>query len=312
MKFKFTHVDLLLLMMVIFWGANITIIKIALKHFDPIAFNCLRFFIASLTMLFLYRDVLKDRLEKRELFSLLILGVLGNTIYQFLFINGVKYTFVSHTSILLGTTPIFTAAFTKFSGYEVVRKRIWFGIFLSFIGVLLIVFGRSDFLQNGLHANIGDLFIVLASFVWSIYTTYSKNLISEYSSRHYILYTVLFGTIFMIPFSISALRAQDWSAVTAADWGALVYSAMMALVFGYSAWYYGVQKIGSTRTSVYSNLTPVAGLCIGMIFLGDRLSALQWLGAAVIFIGLLLNRLQTRAVPAAAYPEEVFDVSVTK
>lgn len=312
MKFRFTAVDVLLLLMVIFWGANITIIKVALRHFDPIAFNCLRFSLAALTMLFLYRDVLKDRLEKRELLSLMILGILGNTIYQFLFINGVKYTYVSHTSILLGTTPIFTAAFSKFSGYETVRRRIWLGIILSFLGVVLIVFGRSDFKTGGLHANLGDLFIVLASFVWSIYTTYSKNLISEYSSRHYLLYTVLFGTLFMIPFSVPSLRSQDWSILTTADWIALVYSSMMALVFGYSAWYYGVQKLGSTRTSVYSNLTPVAGLCIAMLFLGDKLSALQWIGAVVIFGGLLLNRLQPKAAGAILQTEEVIDVSVTK
>lgn len=318
MKLKFTVIDVLLLFMVIFWGANISIIKVALRHFDPVAFNCLRFAIAGLTMLFLYRDVLKDRLEKKELFSLLILGILGNTIYQFLFIYGVKYTFVSHTSILLGTTPIFTAAVSNISGYENVRKKLWLGIALSFLGVVFIVFGKSNPFKEGLQMNYGDLFILLASFVWSIYTTFSKNLIKEYSSRHYLLYTVLFGSIFMIPLSIPALRSQDWNLPNAADWGALFYSALLALVFGYSAWYYGVQKLGSTRTSVYSNLTPVAGLCIGMIFLGERLSALQWIGAAIIFAGLLLNRLSapmpvsTTAATVSGYEEEVYDGSVTK
>ena len=287
---RFTRVDLVLLCMVLFWGANISIVKVALRHFDPVAFNGLRFSMASVTMMLLYRRVFRDKMEKKELLSMLLLGVLGNTIYQFLFIYGVNFTYVAHAAILLGTAPIFTASISSLFGLENVRKRLWLGILLSFAGVVLIVYGRKDFRGSFLSANIGDIFIVLASLVWSIYTTFSKKVITEYSPQHYIVYTVLFGTLFLVPISIPGLLRQDWRILNVLDWTALVYSAMLALVFGYSAWYYGVQKLGSTRTSVYSNLTPVAGLTIGMIFLGERLSLLQWLGAGIIFFGLILNR----------------------
>jgi drug/metabolite transporter (DMT)-like permease len=305
MKIKFTLVDLVLLCMVLFWGANITIIKVAMRHFDPLVFNCLRFSIASFTMLLLYRRAFRDRVQKKELWSLLLLGILGNTIYQFLFIVGVDNTYVSHTSILLGTTPIFTAAMSNWMGLENVRRILWIGIVLSFTGVLLIVFGGGEIQKGYFHTNLGDLLILLASFVWSIYTTFSKKFISQYSSQHYIVYTVLFGTFFLVPISLPALGRQRWEILTLYDWGALLYSALLALVFGYSAWYYGVQKLGSTRTSVYSNLTPVAGLAVGMVFLGERLSPLQWLGASVIFVGLMLNRF-------AHLPPVEPDLSLTK
>jgi drug/metabolite transporter (DMT)-like permease len=42
---------------------------------------------------------------------------------------------------------------------------------------------------------------------------------------------------------------------------------------------------------VYANLTPVAGLAVGMIFLGERLSLLQWIGAAIILTGMILIRM---------------------
>lgn len=291
MKIKFTKIDVLLLLMVIFWGANITVIKVAVRHFHPAVFNCLRFVTASLTMLVLYRKVFDDPVDKKELGWLLLLGVLGNTVYQFLFIGGVSYTHVSHASILLGTSPIFTAGLSSFLGHEKVGKKIWFGILLSFSGIILIVFGAGKFQAATLRTALGDLCIVLASLIWSIYTTFSKKIVNEYSSQHYILYTVLFGTIFLVPISIPSFFKQSWSILTIYDWGSVLYSSLLALVFGYSAWYYSVGKIGSTRTSVYGNLTPVAGLTIGMIFLGDRLSVFQWIGAAVILAGLLLIRL---------------------
>jgi drug/metabolite transporter (DMT)-like permease len=104
------------------------------------------------------------------------------------------------------------------------------------------------------------------------------------------LYTVLSGTALIIPLSIPSFQLQDWSGIGFWSWMAIFYSAFLALVYGYSAWYYGVQKIGGTRTSIFANLTPVAGLAIGMIFLGERLTLLQWLGALIIFTGLMLNR----------------------
>jgi drug/metabolite transporter (DMT)-like permease len=290
MKLRFSKVDLVLLCMVIFWGANISVIKLALTDFHPVVFNCLRFTLATLTMLFLYRDVLRVPPSGKALISLIILGILGNTCYQFLFIYGVKLSYVSNVSILLGTTPIFTTALASFLKIENVRSRLWIGILLSFCGIVFIELGSKDFHAGNFSTNIGDVFVIVASFAWSLYTAFSKKLVNAYSSRHYVLYTVLTGTLVMIPISLPYFRHQDWSHVRFYSWMAVFYSAMLALVFGYSAWYYGVQKIGSTRTSVYSNLTPVAGLLIGMIFLGERLTGLQWIGAIIIFTGLMLNR----------------------
>ena len=290
MKIRVSKVDVILFCMILFWGANISIIKVAFRTFHPVVFNCLRFIIASVTMLFLYRDVLKEPPDRKSLGKLLLLGVLGNTCYQFLCIYGVKLSYVANVSILLGTTPIFTAALSKWLKIEQVKGRLWLGIFLSFSGILCIVAGSRDFRLGNFSANFGDLLIVLASLTWSLYTAFSKKLVTAYSSRHYVLYTVLFGTLFIIPVSISSFQHQNWSAIGFWGWTALFYSALLALVYGYSAWYYGVQKIGGTRTSIFANLTPVAGVLIGMIFLGERLTLLQWIGAVIIFTGLMLNR----------------------
>lgn len=314
MSFKFTRVDLALLLMVLVWGGNITVIKAALNHFDPMVFNCLRFVIASVVMSFMYRDVFKDRLSKKDLLHLIVLGILGNTVYQFFFIHGVKYTHVTHASILLAVSPLFTAAISSQMGFERVGRQLWLGIGLSFSGIAFIVFGGKSLDVEALSTNLGDLFILLACLSWSIYTTFSKRIVSEYSHRHYLLYTVLFGTVFMIPVSLQAFWTQNWSGLQWLDFGALLYSALGALVFGYSAWYYGVGKIGSTRTSVYSNLTPVAGLVIGMIFLGERFSWQQWIGAVLIFAGLVINRLakhETIGAPEHHVVEES-EVGLTK
>ncbi len=290
---RITRVDVMLLLMVIFWGANITIIKVALKDFQPIAFNCLRFILASLTLGLLHRRIFADRISKNDWPLLILLGILGNTVYQFLFIYGVKFTHVSHVAILLATTPIFTAAMSDWFGFERVGKKLWLGILLSFAGVVLVVFG-AGFHLGSLTGLIGDALVLSASIVWSIYTVFSRRIVERYSAWHYIVYTIAIGTLFLIPISLPSVLKQDYSSLGVYEWLAMAYAGLFGLVFGYSAWYYGVEKIGSTRTSVYSNLTVVAGVSIGMIFLNERLAPLQWLGAAVIFAGLIINRFSKR------------------
>lgn len=290
-----TKIDLILILMVIFWGANITIIKVALKTFNPFAFNCCRFILATATLAFLHRQIFADRIEKKDWPLIILLGFLGNTVYQFCFIYGVKLTHVSHVSILLATTPIFTAAISNLIGFENVGKKLWFGILLSFTGVVLIVFGRG-FNIGSTAGLIGDILILFSSIVWSIYSIFSKKIIQKYSAWHYIFYTIAVGTLIMIPISIPSLLKQDFKALGIYEWLAMAYAGLLGLVFGYSAWYYGVDKIGSTRTSVYSNLTPVAGMSVGMIFLGERLALLQWVGTLVIFCGLLINRFAKKEI----------------
>src|SRR5262249_11434756 len=160
-------------------------------------------------------------------------------------IHGMAFSLVSHVAILLGVTPIFTAALSTFMGFEKVSKLLWFGIVLSFSGVLLIVFGGGQLQRGDLQTVLGDLFIFLGSVGWAVYSTFSQEIIRRYSSQHYILYTMLFGTIFLIPVSIPSLVHQNWTELGKYEWGALLYSALLSLVFGYSAWYYGVQRIGS-------------------------------------------------------------------
>jgi drug/metabolite transporter (DMT)-like permease len=137
---------------------------------------------------------------------------------------------------------------------------------LSFCGIILIVFGAGNFQSLSLRTVLGDLFVVLASLSWSIYTTFSRKIVNEYSWQHYIVYTLLFGTMFLVPFSLPYFFKQDWSVVEIYDWGAILYSALLALVFGYSVLLLAYAS-WHTRTAVYGNLTPVAGVSVGMIFL---------------------------------------------
>jgi drug/metabolite transporter (DMT)-like permease len=62
-------------------------------------------------------------------------------------------------------------------------------------------------------------------------------------------------------------------------------------VLAYVIWYTGVQKLGATRTSAYSNLTPIAAMLVAWLWLGETVTVPQMVGAVAIFGGVFLTRL---------------------
>jgi drug/metabolite transporter (DMT)-like permease len=73
-------------------------------------------------------------------------------------------------------------------------------------------------------------------------------------------------------------------------------SSLLALAFAYIVWYTAVQKIGSARTAVYSNLTPLVAMVVAAVWLGEHVTPAQLLGSALILSGVAVTRLQGQAV----------------
>ena len=87
----------------------------------------------------------------------------------------------------------------------------------------------------------------------------------------------------------------DWLAISPMTWLLTVTSGVLALSVSHIIWYTSVQKLGSARTSVYSNLVPVVAMAIAAIWIGEPLEPARLAGAAVVVSGLLLTRIDQKA-----------------
>jgi drug/metabolite transporter (DMT)-like permease len=80
----------------------------------------------------------------------------------------------------------------------------------------------------------------------------------------------------------------------------VAYAGLFALVIAYLLFYRGVQVLGATRTALYSNLQPVIALTVAWLLLGERPTAWQLVGTALVLAGLLLSRLAPMRPPRGA------------
>ncbi|MDD2283304.1 MAG: EamA family transporter [Eubacteriales bacterium] len=286
---RFSLADLLLIFVTIIWGFNVAVVKAALAEFNPLTFNSLRFGISALLSWGMLGLTGARLLPQREdLPRIAFLGLLGHTLYQVLFISGTNLTTAANTALLLATIPVWVAALGAITREEASGPLTWVGIGMSILGIALVT--ASGDLSLGGSTWLGDIMVVSGTFFYALYTLKSKNLLNKYSPLQFSTWTMTIGALAMILVSLGQIKVQDWSAVGVVGWGGLAFSAGLAITLGYYVWTNGIQKLGSARTAIYNNLTPVTAMIISSLFLKEEIGVLQLAGAALIITGLYITR----------------------
>jgi drug/metabolite transporter (DMT)-like permease len=283
-------IDLLMISVTVIWGLNFSVMKGLYRHFDPLAFTALRFIVAIATLLLVMRlrgQPLRMSLE--DMPGIAALGLLSQTVYQLLFVNGLARTRAGNAGLLMSSTPIFAYFCGVMLKREVFSRTVLAGTLLSMSGVIaIVVFGPAD-IHIGENWK-GDAMILTSAVCWGWYTGSAGRLILKYGAIRLTTWVMLIGTLFLLPVLWPSVARQDWTAIPVQGWAAFCYSAFLSIVYCYSAWSFAIEHSGVSRTAVYSNVTPVIALIGGWFLLGEQPAIAQIAGIALILAGVFIVR----------------------
>lgn len=287
---SFGATDIGLLVMAVIWGVNYSVVKAGLSAMEPFAFNGVRVLLAALVLAALSFVMRADRWPSaRDAWHLGWLGVLGNGLYQLLFILGLSRTRAGVAALIVAAGPAYIAMISRMLGREQLPARGWAGIAMQLAGVACVV-GSTHGQDANPSAMTGAAFIAAASLTWAMYSV----LLQPYTARshpiHLAAITLATGAAFLVIVALPALGRLDVQAVPLKAWGAVVYAGVGALVIAYLLFYRGIRVLGPTRTAMYGNLQPLIALAVAWLVLNERPTGWQLLGALFIMGGLLLSR----------------------
>ena len=300
MRLRFTRIDGLLLLMTVIWGGNFAVVKVAMREIPEYGFGALRLLLAATLFLIVIArraglSASVRRVSADDWRRIVVLAIVGHTIYQALFLGGVSRTSVANSSLIFGCTPIVVSLISAYVGHERISPLRWAGVLLSFGGIYLVV---SQ--QPGAGATrAGDLMIAGALLMWTAFTIGSRPLLSRHSPLVLTGFTMIVGAAGYIPLGVPSLLRLDWAAVSGLAWAGLIYSSVFALVIAYLIWYTGVHHLGNSHTSLYSNVVPIIAMGIAAVVLGEPLTMRKFAGAAAVLAGLALTRIESGSAPAA-------------
>jgi drug/metabolite transporter (DMT)-like permease len=289
--------ELSLVAMSLIWGVNYSVAKFGTTLVAPLAYNASRIVLAAVALLVIARVAGGSAPTRRDAVALFLLGILGNGVYQVFFIEGLARTRAGEAALVIGASPALIALLSWMRGIERLNTRATIGIAMSMFGVGLIVLGRATSGESAPDGSLlGDLLVLAGSLAWAIYTVLLMPYLSRVTGWWVSAWTMVGGAIVLAAVGGLDVMRTDWSALPAVAWGAIAYSSLGALVIAYMFWYYGVKKLGPTRTALYGNLQPLIALLVAWLTLGERPTIWQWTGASAIVSGVLLTRVQASEV----------------
>jgi drug/metabolite transporter (DMT)-like permease len=301
--------------MVLVWGLNYSLMKQAFQQVPFMAFNALRFSIASVVFAagiaatrwrVRTRGPSVDRTfytverpTRRDWFDLTWLGIVGHCGYQLCWAGALTMTSASNGALIIGATPIVVTTASALLGHERISPRHWLGIAISLLGVYFVVgYGAPS---EGTSVK-GDLLMVLAVGCWSIYTLGGSRLMTRHSPLYVTGMTIVIGTAAYVVIALPSLLRVEWRQVDPRLWGVLLFTAIFPVNVAYIVWHSAVHRLGAARTSIYSNLVPLVAIGFAAVWLREPLTWRKALGVGAVLAGVALTRL-ARPSPAVAIEE---------
>jgi drug/metabolite transporter (DMT)-like permease len=271
---------------VLIWGVNIPLVKAAFTTLPPMAFNALRYSLAALILSAVVRGVVARTPSSHGLPGLALLGLVGHTGYQYIFIAGLSRTTAGNSSLILATVPLLVAVVGVALGVERPTTRVWVGLLVAFAGLALLVHagGGASFQWSTVW---GDALVFGSALCWATYTVLGRPWLERgMSPADLTVVTLRLGLPLIVLAGVPDLLRVDWRSVNALTWAALLFSATFAIAVAYVVWYASVQVVGGARTAAVSNLVPIVTLLAAWTWLGETLNAVQIVGAAIVLLGV--------------------------
>lgn len=286
---------LLLLVPPLLWAGNAIVGRLVHDLVPPIMLNFLRWILALVILLPLGYSVLA---KGSSLYSswkkLSMLGLLGIGLYNALQYLALQTSTPINVTLVAASMPVWMLLIGRlFFSASVSRMQIA-GAALSIAGVLLVL-SRGNWSQlMALRLVPGDLFMILATISWSIYSwmlVRSEELSGLKSHwAQFLLAQVLYGAVWSGLFA-----AGEWALTTKEihwTWGlvvALAYVATGPAVVAFRCWGEGVRRVGPSIASFFSNLTPLFAALMSSAFLGELPHIYHGVAFALIVGGILLS-----------------------
>lgn len=209
------------------------------------------------------------KISKKGIMYSVIIGIICQAMFNLCYFKAIDIAGVSIAAVLLYTSPLFLAIFSKICYKENITRSKLFSLILCFIGAIMAVTGgRLDF--QGLNA-FGLLLGVLSAIAYALMPTISKNALKEFSSSTILVYSFLFGAIFMIPSS------RPWEILNyAKDLDVLSCMLMLGIVpaaLAYIFYAAGISKgVELSVAGVVASVELVGSVIIGCTILGESFS----------------------------------------
>lgn len=223
--------------------------------------------------------------DREAVRKLALLGLLGVSANQSLFLLGLERTAAVNASILVTTIPVFTVAIAVLAGRERFSRLKGAGIGLAAVGAVYMI--GPDRLHVSPRAALGNLLLILGMAAYAGYLVLARPLLARHHPLTVSAYVMGFGALGAVP-----LAVRDWGGfapgrVSASTWALLVYVVAFPTIVTYFLNIWALGRASSSLVAAFVYLQPILTAAVApMVLVGEGLTPRSVGAGLAIFSGL--------------------------
>ncbi|MDP4128311.1 MAG: DMT family transporter [Bacillota bacterium] len=272
------------------YGGNVIAGRLIAGHVPPFTLSAIRVVLGLVILFPLSLPQMKNapRPNKIEWLQLVIISILGISIPYVALLMGLQQTTGTNASVVFATLPAVTNTLIFFLYKLKPTKFQTVGMITSFLG-LMIVFTQGSLLHLiTFKVGIGESYLFLNVLSIALFNLLGQNIMKKFSSLVTSVYALFFAAIILIPMGAWQLRTSGWN-VSWSEWCIIFYMGFMAAGVAFFLNLYGVNKIGSAKTSILNNMQHVFSIALSIIILNESLAPYHWIGFFLVISGVILS-----------------------
>ncbi len=286
---SYIKAHLALLIANLIYGINYSVAKDVMPfHIGPSGFVLFRVGGALILFWLLAGFLKKEKIEKKDIYKLMLCGLFGVAINQLLFFEGLSLTTPINAGIIMVTTPILVLIISSIMIKERITSIKITGILTGISGALILILFSNQL--RGLHLSnpLGDLFIFLNASSYAIYLAMVKPLMKKYQTFTVVKWIFLWGLVFVIQFGWLQITEVSWSVIPLMIWYKIIFVVLGTTFLAYLLNTYALKVVTPTVASIYIYLQPLFAAFVALLLGKDEINLLKVISAILIFTGVYL------------------------
>lgn len=195
--------------------------------------------------------------------------------------TGILLTSAATATLLANNAPLWVGLGAMFLFREKLSAKFWIGLFIALSGMTFIVGGNA---WQELRLNSGDLMSIAASLFYAAYLLATQKARKKVDTLTFTFLSMVTGVVILFPVSI--LSDKTLIGFSAKTWLALLGLGLFSQLTGWLAINKALGRLRAAPVSVCLLLQPVVTAILGIIFLGESLQTLDFLGGTLVLVGV--------------------------
>ena len=272
----------------VLFGSVFSLAKVPLATIDPLALTAIVYTISGLALIPFAKG--SFTFERRDdYFYVLIITIFGGVLAPVLLMYGLQQTAASTAAILTNGEIVFTIALSSIFFGEKPRGRVGlFAVVLVVIGLIIATTEDLQALETIVQLNAGNIMILASMFMWAIDNNVSRRLTSTASPAKIAMVKSLAGGLVMIMVVLALGKGSIITGIKFDMWILIVGMSIAGFGGALLLFLEGIKRIGTVKTMSMFSLTPIFGIVIAALGLGESITVFQGIATGLIIVGIIL------------------------